>query len=83
MTGKGLVDLDPVQRLVTHKDYTVEMVTSIIKETDLDLCGGQTSEDFGAYSLYDLSRVCSCQLCYTLIILLVLTIMLCLRRWYA
>nr|POE74417.1 hypothetical protein CFP56_35639 [Quercus suber] len=35
-TGKGLITPDLVLRLVTHKDYAVEMVTSIIKETDLD-----------------------------------------------
>ena len=34
--GKGLVVLDLVQRLVTHKDYAIEMANSIIKETDLD-----------------------------------------------
>ena len=40
MTRKGLVALDPIQRLVTHKDYAVEMVITIIKETNLDPCGG-------------------------------------------
>ena len=59
------------------------MVTSIIKETDLDPYGGQTLEDLGASSLYNLSRVSSRQLFCTLIILLVLTVMLCLRRWCA
>ena len=55
----------PVQRLVTHKDYVVEMVTSIIKETDLDLCGEHSSKDLGASSLFDLSRVCPCPLSCT------------------
>ena len=58
MIGKGLFALDPVQRLVTHKDYAFEMVNSIIKETDLDPCGEHFSEDLGASGLYDLSRVC-------------------------
>ena len=44
--------------LVTHKDYIVEMVTLIIKEMDLDPCGEHSSEDLGASSLYDLTRVC-------------------------
>ena len=39
MTGKGLVAPSPIQRLVTHKDYAMEMVTSIIMEIELDLCG--------------------------------------------
>ena len=52
MMGKG-----PVQRLVIHKDYVVEMVTSIIKETNLNVCGEHTSEDLGAFGLYNLSRV--------------------------
>nr|POE73970.1 hypothetical protein CFP56_56655 [Quercus suber] len=56
MTGKGPVDPYPVHRLINHKDYAVEVVTSIIKETDLDPCGGHTSEDLGASGLYDLSR---------------------------
>ena len=54
MTGKGPVGPNPIPRLVTHKDYAVEMVTSIIKETNLDSCGGHTSEET---NLYDLSRV--------------------------
>nr|POE82626.1 hypothetical protein CFP56_60387 [Quercus suber] len=35
MTRKASVDPYPVQRLITHKDYAVEVVTSIIKEMDL------------------------------------------------
>ena len=61
MTGKGLVIPGVVCRLLTHKDYAVEMVDLIIKETDLDPCVNQTTEDLGASSLYDLSRVCSSQ----------------------
>ena len=57
MTRKGLVILDPVQSLVTHKDYAIEMVNSIIKEMDMDVCGEHTLEDLGASSLYDLLRV--------------------------
>ena len=58
MMGKGLIVPGPVQRLVTHKDYAIEMVNLIIKETDLDPCGEHTSEDLGASGLYYLSRVC-------------------------
>ena len=35
------------------------MIESIIKETDLDLCAEQKTEDLGVSSLFDLSRVCS------------------------
>lgn len=36
MMGKGPVAPNAVCRMLTHKDYAVEMVDSIIKETDLD-----------------------------------------------
>nr|POE94206.1 hypothetical protein CFP56_17534 [Quercus suber] len=39
MTSKGPVITSPIQRLVTHKDYAIEMVNLIIKETDLDPWG--------------------------------------------
>ena len=68
MTRKGPIAPNLVQRLVTHKDYVVEMVTSIIKETNLDLCGGHTLVDLGASGLYNLSKVCSHHLYCTLII---------------
>jgi len=57
MTGKGPVALGAVRRILTHKDYAVEMVNSIIKETNLDPCADQTTEDLGAFGLFDLSRV--------------------------
>ena len=57
MTGKGPIITGPIQRLVTHKDYAIEMDNSIIKETNLDLSGEQATEDLEASGLYDLSRV--------------------------
>lgn len=57
MTSKGPVVSDTVQRLITHKEYVVEMVNSIIKKTNLDPCGVHTMEDLGDSGLYDLSRV--------------------------
>ena len=53
MTGKGPVAPDPICQLITHQGYAVEMVDSIIKETDL-----------GASGLFDLSRVCLRHLYY-------------------
>lgn len=58
MMGKGPVPLGPIQRLVTNKDYAMEMVNLIIKEMDLDPCSEHSLEDLGASDLYDLSRVC-------------------------
>lgn len=40
-----------------HKDRAIEMVESIIKETDIDPCSEQTFEDLGVSSLFDLSRL--------------------------
>ena len=53
MMGKGPVAPGPVQKHVTHKDYAVEMVTSIIKEMNLNPCGEHISEDLGASGLYN------------------------------
>ena len=46
-TGKGPITLDPIQRLVTHKDYVVEMVNLIIKETDLHPYGSTPRKTWG------------------------------------
>ena len=59
MIGKGPVILGTIRRLLTHKNYAVEMVDLIIKETNLDPWADQTTEDLGVSGLYDLSRVCS------------------------
>ena len=61
MTRKGLVILGTVRRVLTHKDHVVEMFDSFIKEMDLDPCANQTTEDLGAFSLFDLSKVRSSQ----------------------
>ena len=47
------------RRLLMYKWYVVEMVESIIRETDLDPCAEQEIEDLGVSCLFDLSRVCS------------------------
>jgi len=41
---------------VSHKEYTVKMVNSIIKDTNLDECGEHATEDLRASSLFDLAR---------------------------
>ena len=63
-TGKGLMMVlglvtQETHHILTHKGYTVEMVKSIIKETNVDPCAEQETEDLGVSSLFDLSRVCS------------------------
>ena len=41
-----------------HKEHAVEMIESIIKETDLDPCVEQLTKDLGAPGLFDLAKVC-------------------------
>lgn len=56
--GKDLVPQRAIRCLLTHKEYVVEIVDSIIKETNLEHCVDQIAEDLGALGLFDLSRVC-------------------------
>ena len=58
MTATGPVTQGIVRRLLTHKEHTVKMVESIIKDVDLDPCTEQMTEESGASGLFDLSRVC-------------------------
>ena len=60
--GKGLMtSTGPVtqgtRHLLMHKGYVVEMVESIIKETNVDPCAEQETEDLRTSSLFYLSRV--------------------------
>ena len=57
MTTTGPITQGTVHFLLTHKKHTVEMVESIIKDTDLDPYAKQTTEELGASGLFDLSRV--------------------------
>lgn len=45
-------------RLLMHKEHVVEMIESIIKDTDFDPCAEQLTEDLEALGLFDLARVC-------------------------
>lgn len=45
-------------RLLTHKGYAVEIVDSIIKETDVEPCANQETKEVKALGLFDLSRAC-------------------------
>ena len=61
--GKGLMMMpspitqDSKRRLLTHKDYAVEMLESIIKEKDTDPCASQVIGELGDSGLFDLARV--------------------------
>ena len=58
MTMSSLVTQDPKRHLLTHKDYALEMMESIIKDKDVDPCAEQGTDDLGASGLFDLARVC-------------------------
>ena len=57
MTATGPVTQGTVRHVHTHKEHAIEMVESIIKAIDLDLCAEQNIEDLGKSGLFDLSRV--------------------------
>ena len=57
MSTHGPIVSSPVQRLVNHKAYVVEMVNSIIKDTDLDECSEDATEDLGVSSRFNLAKV--------------------------
>ena len=58
MTTSGPVVQDRDRHLLTHKDYALEMVESIIRDKDVDPCAGQGMDELGVSSLFDLARVC-------------------------
>ena len=62
MTSTGPVSEGPC-RLLTHKDYAVGEVESLIKPTDVEPCDQAGTEDLGASALFDLTRVCLLQFC--------------------
>lgn len=45
MTAQGLIASIPVQRLMSHKKYAIEMVHSIVKDTNMDECGKHGTGD--------------------------------------
>lgn len=53
----GLVTQGSDCRLLTHKEYVVEMIESIIKDTDVDPYTEYMTEELGVSSLFDLARV--------------------------
>ena len=57
MTSTGPVNEGPC-RLLTHKEYAVGEVESLIKPTNVEPCDQVGTKDLGASALFDLSRVC-------------------------
>ena len=57
MTSSGPVNEGPYC-LLTHKDYAVGEVESLIKLTDIEPCDLLGTEDLGASAFFDLTRVC-------------------------
>lgn len=58
MTISGPVTQGPDRHLLTHNDYTEEVIESIIKDKDVNPCAEQATEELGASGLFDLARVC-------------------------
>ena len=58
MMAPDLITQDSERRLLTHKDYAVEMLATIIKDKDVDPCVGQATGKLEDSSLFDISRVC-------------------------
>ena len=56
MTSSGPVIKGPY-RLLTHKDYAIEGVESLIKPTDIEPCDQLGTKDLGASALFDLTWV--------------------------
>ena len=57
MTTPGLVTPDSERHLLTHKDYAIEMLESIIKDKDTDPCVSQATGELGDSGLFNLARV--------------------------
>lgn len=58
MTTSSPVIQEPDHRLLTHKDYVIEMMESIIKDKDVEPCTEQGTEELGSSGLFDLAQVC-------------------------
>ena len=57
MMTLGPVTQGPDRYLLTHKDYTIEVIESIIKDMDVDPCVEQATEELQALGLFDLAWV--------------------------
>ena len=58
MMTSGPITQGPDHRLLTHKDYAIEVVGSIIRDKDIDPCTELVTDELGASGLFDLAQVC-------------------------
>ena len=58
MTTSGSVTQGPDHHLLTHKNYAIEMMGSIIRDRDVDPCVELGTDELGVSGLFDLARVC-------------------------
>ena len=58
MMAPDLITQDSERRILTHKDYAVEMLETIIKDKDADPCVGQVTGEMEDLSLFDIAQVC-------------------------
>ena len=56
MTVTGPI-VEGTHHLLTHKDYTVKTIQSIIKSRDVDPCAEELTKGLRAYAFFDLSQV--------------------------
>lgn len=64
MTTLGPVTQGPERHLLTHKDYAIEVMESILKNEKVDPCVEQATEELGASGVFDLARVFHFIFCY-------------------
>ena len=57
MTSSGPIVQGSVRRLLTHKDYAVEVTESILKDDEMDPLAEQGVDEIKASGLFDLTRV--------------------------
>ena len=58
MTMSGPITQGSVLCLHAYKEHVVEVIKSIIKDTDVDPCVEHMTEELGASGLFDLAWVC-------------------------
>ena len=58
MTTSSPVSQGPDHHLLSHKDYAVEMIESIIKDKDVHLYAEQMTKELVVSGLFYLARVC-------------------------
>ena len=58
MTMSGPITQGSDRCLLTHKEYAIEVIELIIKDTDVDLCIEQMMKELGESSLFYLAWVC-------------------------